>query len=158
MLSFQTEKGKRKPRWFSLIHLLFAHCAKQKFVVRLFVYEENKQKLSVCKWTKRTKRTCPSRVFKQLQLYLKTKFWKNMVPKMHCTGFKPYLHHSAGFKSKSIIDRIKLCLHKCTGFKCYLKYCSGFRPYLHHCTGLKIFLHHCTGFKPYLHNCTGLKS
>jgi hypothetical protein len=35
---------------------------KRKFVVCPFVDEGKKRKLSVCKWTKRTKRICPSMI------------------------------------------------------------------------------------------------
>jgi hypothetical protein len=44
---FSYEERKWRPRWFSLICLPFAHHA-------------DRRKLSIWKWTKRTKQTCPS--------------------------------------------------------------------------------------------------
>jgi hypothetical protein len=40
LLLFQTEKGKQKPRQFSLSHLPFFSPCKRKLVVCLFAYEE----------------------------------------------------------------------------------------------------------------------
>ncbi len=59
ILPFQSENGKKKPRRHSLIRSPFAQRANGSFRSSVFL-RWNKQKLSVCKWTERTKRTCPS--------------------------------------------------------------------------------------------------
>jgi hypothetical protein len=69
-MDMERSKGKSKPRQFSLIHIPFAHHAKNRnFVICPFVAEEQR-KLSVCKQTKWTKRTCPSAHLELFQLKL----------------------------------------------------------------------------------------
>ncbi len=54
-VDMETSSRKRNPGQFSLIHLLFALCANGSLSFA-FCWR-NKRRLSICKWTKRTKQT-----------------------------------------------------------------------------------------------------
>jgi hypothetical protein len=102
--------GKWKPRHFSLIGLQFAHHANRSLSFDRSLTKKQ-GKLSVCKWnewTKRTKPTCPSIVFRYRneKNYQTIKYWTINRPAMviSLTQWHPILNDIPESKTHLTID------------------------------------------------------
>ncbi len=117
MLPFQTENKKWKPRKFSLIRLLCARHTNA-YLFLSVRWQRNKQKLSVCK---RTKRICPSMLFILLTFYFTNDRYQTLLLLLSAANFCYYrlLLTTASSLCDKLLDitlqllLLLLCLYFC---------------------------------------------